>query len=524
MAFKAYFFKFQKRTNSTAQPILQAAEFESNITLNDSCSVVNPVLILDANITAVENIYSCNYCYIPEFSRYYYIDDWTFSIGVWAALCHVDVLSSYRDTILSQPLYVLRSTYDNNGNILYDPNVSDATYGTTADQATYQSSAIENPFAYADGVYVVGIINKESSNGAVTYYAFNTIGFKYFCRQLFTYQPNGWLGIDTSEISEGLQKALVNPFQYVVSCQYLPINVSDVTALGGEGVTSILFGWYEVNLPVGARKIDTTFRVRKTSMLSIPRHPLTVFRGNYLNIAPYAVYTLRYYPFGTINIDSEAIASWNTLDCYVDLDLCTGKGILNIAVNGFNNPIRTIEAQVGVNVPTAALQTNFFNIATPQVAGGVAGAALIGQLGNMGGTVENPVSPGLNMDKVKNFFGTLSETWSKMKSDFTGSISTIKQEASNIFNTAVAATTTAEITGFQGNASAFTNQTLTLSGRFLPVVSEDFSHTGRPLMKTRILSTLSGFCLCKDADFGIPGTDREKQAVKAFLEGGVYIE
>ena len=111
-----------------------------------------------------------------------------------------------------------------------------------------------------------------------------------------------------------------------------------------------------------------------------------------------------------------------------------------------------------------------------------------------------------------------------MKSDFSGSLSTIKQEASNIFNTAVAATTTAEITGFQGNASAFTNQTLTLSGRFLPLVTEDFSHTGRPLMKTRILSTLSGFCLCKDADFGIPGTDREKQAVKAFLEGGVYIE
>jgi hypothetical protein len=43
-------------------------------------------------------------------------------------------------------------------------------------------------------------------------------------------------------------------------------------------------------------------------------------------------------------------------------------------------------------------------------------------------------------------------------------------------------------------------------------------------MALRQLSTLSGFVLCRDADVSFICTERERAAIKAFLEAGFFIE
>ena len=530
MALTANFYQFGKKNNSTKQPTLVNLAFSCTVELKESCSIVNPVLVINFNDVNVSDgvILGTNYLQLVNFSRYYFINDWVWLNGVWQCTCTADPLATFKQSILQETFYIMRSTYDSGGNVLYDGTVGDSKYPVTAAQPTYNSSADDNPFTQVDGVYIVGIINSSSENGAVTYYTFNTIGFRVFCSQLFNYS-SGWLDIDTTEISEDLQKALVNPFQYVVSCQYLPINVQDVIDIGGTATTTIRFGWWSVTVPQGARIVDTTARIRRVNSLTIPRHPSAASRGSYLNLSPYSIYTLRYYPFGTINIDSEAIAGWNTLDLYADMDLCTGKGVLNICVNGFNNPIRTIEAQLGVPIPTASLQTSYSNIATGNTALMAAGATLIGGINTQADTVENPVAynGGGFMDTIKGTFQRIKSDFQNMGEQVRGVVSEgggIKQMASDIFNLAVAASTTAEIQGMQGNASAYNAQTLTLSGRFLPITAEDFTHIGRPLMALRQLSTLSGFVLCRDADVSFICTERERAAIKAFLEAGFFIE
>ncbi len=531
MALTADFYIFGKRNNSTKQPASADLAFSCSVTLKDSCSIVNPVLVLNfGSINAADNvILRTNYLRLTPFNKYYFINDWVFIGGVWQCTCSIDTLGTYKSLILNESFYIMRSTYDNNGQLLYDGAVGDSKYPVTAGQPTYNSAAVNNPFTQVDGVYIVGVINANSENGAVTYYTFNQIGFRAFCSQLFNYS-SGWLNIDTTEISEDLQKALVNPFQYVVSCQYLPINVQDVIDMGGTTpTTTIRFGWWSVTVSQGARIVTTQSRIRRTTQLTIPRHPQAATRGTYLNLSPYSIYTLRYYPFGTIDIDSEAIAGWSTLDLYADLDLCTGKGILNISVNGFNNPIRTIEAQLGVPIPTASLQTSYSNIATGKTAVMAAGATLLGGINTQEETVQNPVSynGGGFLDTIKGTFQRIGADFKRMGEQAKSVVSDsggIKQMASDIFNMAVAASTTAEIQGMQGNASAYNAQTLTLSGRFLPIVSEDLTHLGRPLMATRQLSSLSGFCLCRDADVSFGCTERERNAIKAFLEGGFFIE
>lgn len=63
--------------------------------LKDGTSVENPVLLLNTS-----NISGCNYMYIQDFGRYYFIND-VVSVrnGLWEVHGHVDVLKTYSSGI-----------------------------------------------------------------------------------------------------------------------------------------------------------------------------------------------------------------------------------------------------------------------------------------------------------------------------------------------------------------------------------------------------------------------------------------
>ena len=498
------FWTFAKRENATSRPTTTPEATYTNVLLKDDCSVVNPALKVLAAPTI--NVYDWNYCYIKEFERYYYITDWVWTLGVWVAELQVDVLASFRDRIGQQHLYVLRSASS------YNLDIVDGTYPTTAGAATYTAYSVSNPFSglYSnnDGTYIVGVVNRSASG--VCYYAFNFVGFRLFCSQLYNYS-SGWLDIDPSEISEDLQKALVNPFQYVVSAFYLPVPVSWFTNNSiGTATTTIQFGWWSVTVSSGGRILNPGTLYSFTTSMSIPRHPSSSTRGSYLNLNPYSIYTLRYYPFGTIDIDSEAICNWNTLDLYTDVDICTGKAILTLAVNGKSNPIRTMEASVSVPIPTASVNVDYMGLGS-KATGVAAVASAVGQLGKGEGTFFQNV-----VQKGKNFVANL-------RAGNTAAIASgAREAASNILSTTMAAKATAEITGQQGSYTLYDTQSLTLTGRFIPIAAEDIDHRGRPLCRVVTLNTLSGFIMCADADVIIPCTDREKSAIQAYLEAGFY--
>ena len=64
--------------------------------LKDGCSVENPSLL----ITYAGNITDCNYMYISDFGRYYFITDIvSVKNGLWELSGHVDVLMSYKTEI-----------------------------------------------------------------------------------------------------------------------------------------------------------------------------------------------------------------------------------------------------------------------------------------------------------------------------------------------------------------------------------------------------------------------------------------
>ena len=65
--------------------------------LKDSTSITDPTIIIESPINIV-CLY--NYAYIPEFNRYYFINDIvSYSNNLTQIILHVDVLMSFRDYI-----------------------------------------------------------------------------------------------------------------------------------------------------------------------------------------------------------------------------------------------------------------------------------------------------------------------------------------------------------------------------------------------------------------------------------------
>lgn len=81
-------------------------EIELVGSLRDESSVINPVFILEAT-----NPTAYNYCFIPDFNRYYFITNIeSVRTNLWRIHCAVDVLMSYQTQILNLNVIVSDET------------------------------------------------------------------------------------------------------------------------------------------------------------------------------------------------------------------------------------------------------------------------------------------------------------------------------------------------------------------------------------------------------------------------------
>lgn len=71
-------------------------------TLRNESSVINPSIVIQ-----IDNPSQYNYCYIPDFNRYYFITD-IISVrnDLWRLKCNVDVLMSFQSQILNLDVIV----------------------------------------------------------------------------------------------------------------------------------------------------------------------------------------------------------------------------------------------------------------------------------------------------------------------------------------------------------------------------------------------------------------------------------
>lgn len=75
-------------------------------TLRDEADIVDPVILIEYAGTLT----NCNYMYISEFNRYYFITKIeSVRTNLWRVSAHCDVLKTYAQAILGTPAVVARS-------------------------------------------------------------------------------------------------------------------------------------------------------------------------------------------------------------------------------------------------------------------------------------------------------------------------------------------------------------------------------------------------------------------------------
>lgn len=109
-------------------------------TLRAQTSIVNPVI----RVEGAASIVAYNYCHIPAFNRYYFINDCvSIRSGLWEISMHVDVLMSFRAGILSSPV-VLDSSEDTGKNAYLDGDVWTRLVKTKTDIINFPSGLSES--------------------------------------------------------------------------------------------------------------------------------------------------------------------------------------------------------------------------------------------------------------------------------------------------------------------------------------------------------------------------------------------
>ena len=467
MSFKVNFYTLSKRDNSTKQPI--GTGDEQNCILKDGCGILNPTIKLDIGRASDPAAY--NYAYIPEFNRYYFIEEWYFENALWTASMRVDVLATYKSAIGSASLYVLRAYGD------YDGSIIDNLYPTKTGCTFDKDNSVSNPWN-TTGLFVVGIVTQDAAFGSMDYYVMTAAELRTMCLALTdpTTIIDSTYDFDLMDASAGLQLSLVDPMQYIKTCVMLPVSVGDITNLGTAGTINV-YRW-----PAGTgQKVYPTSRIYKSLTFTIKKHPDATSRGSFLNSAPYTNVTLTIPPFGCIDIDSSVTCNATYLYVDIEVDPITGKGILIIKCNDII--LNRIEAQIGVPISLSSVTRDYIGAASSALGtiGGLVGGAMSG---NIGGAI--------------------------------GSLAGIGNSIESLMPRANTIGTTGAFAALHGDVR--------LDFQFFRPVNDDRVHNGRPLCQMKTLSSLSGYMLIQDGDVETSGTATEDAKVRAYLEGGFYYE
>ena len=524
------FLAFSKRLNSTKLPPTPTDLNSFTITdaqLKGPCTILRPAIeVRTTQVSGLGAYTQFTYCYIQEFKRYYFINSWEFLGARIAFTCEVDVLASYKSAITSSTQYVLRSASASDGRIV------DTKYPISARQPVINGLTVNNPLLpSSNGCVVCGIVSKSGSiTGCVQYWVFDISGFIELSMALFNFTTQ-W-GAGGQDIADGIKKAITDPFQYFTDCFWLPYSVTDFTSRSLATQTQTVYVGYDtITLSnyayffTGSPEVAFTNKIE----LTLAKHPQASSRGIYLNSSPYSKYYFSFFPFcGEVELDASQFTDKSALYCIYTVDLRTGRGVLNLCTSFTGSSytdwkpgeiVFAAEAQVGVDIPLAAIHTALPQSLAPVITGGVAAAA--SESGGFLQMGKKLLSTGVN------WFGSIvgaSQEQKQAAYETVGAQPYTMGDVSKIGSLAMKSE--CQMLGSQGAMSFNYRQPLRLWGVFYYVVDEGLTWNGRPLCQQVSLSALSGYICCDKPS--LPGPNNalapEIAEIENFLASGCFLE
>ena len=461
------FYNHTKRSNSTKLP---TGGTEIACVLKDECSVISPVLELKT-----DGYPTYNYAYISDFSRYYYVSDWTFNRGVWSCTLLVDVLTSWRDTIKATQAQVLFSSSLYNMNIMDNRLASIGSYTRESKTADFVGT-LSNQNTTPSGTFALNALSNTSTwaTGATTTYFMSYQQMQLFARELVA--PDVW---------EGLKQFFNNPMDGITECYYIPLDISEYVSLSADGAVQV--GDYTFPTATAKKALSTNLALKSyTTSIEIPWH-----YSDFRRLPPYTELTL-FVPFcGAKPINPEMVYNIDKLFIDYSVDIVTGN--VQAIVYNKEEVLEEFSGNCKITLPVGQTQSRAENViaatggAITAVAGFASGNVALGATGVLSAlsSVINPTSVkttgGMSGTVLGAILGNDLKRWQKFRLSATSRDTADKPE----------------------------NMRATL---------------GSALNKVTSLSNLTGYVQCYGASVNASATSEEIAMINDYLNSGFYIE
>lgn len=447
--------------------------------LKDASSSLRPVISLQW--PGVGSPCAFNVCYISEYGRYYFVDNWTYADRQWTANCSVDVLATYKTEIGTAQKYILRADW------VEDPKIMDGKYPPVFPlyEDVYSVSGATFATDFSGGRYIVNVVGKGNTYNAAggSYYSLTALHLQQLIDAVFTETDTMWntavtpttdLGEALNTFGEKWSKSILNPAQFINSIYWVPFVP---TTSGGATIKLGNFNTYVV----GDSPSSPISKLAWYCTIPIPTGAIC-----WENVPPYASYMLYFPPFGTFELDARKIfQQGGSVNGFVITDITNGESILEVyAGTQTTKPMIVASAQIGTPIQLSGSSVNYANAVKSGInaAGGLASSILRG--------------------------------------DVVGSIT---GAASGIIDVQQSLAPVATNGGYGGGLAAL-HSFRGVVKTSLTTPTKDPTDQGYPVLDVRQISGLSGYILCADGEIDIPGTADEMAEISAFLTGGFYYE
>lgn len=533
---QAVFYTVTKRVNSTALP---TGGTTKNIKLKQPTSLSNPVISLKDN-----NNLKYNYCYIPDFDRYYWIIDAVVeNKDIVSYSLSVDVLASYRSEIMNSTKYINRSASN------YNNNLTDTllVHGEKVN-VDYKSVDINNykPVngTTLGGCFLMTVMSNqyaglpdENPEVAKPTYGYNSVTYVVTFEQLHricaeVFSPTLYNATDL-----GIEQATIcNPFQYLISVRWVPMDVDDIA----DGTAPTTFGWMNLNRLYGALPCILDNPFTQSINFEIKIHNQSVDnKFNWIkNSNEWSSYLLMAPGIEPITIDASLPGDY--LYLVYSLDKSSGSGsylLFNNTSSGQGTSgklIATGVANLGVNIPVNALLVDYakaeydlaMNSAQSESNDASFRSAIIDKITNFFSSAVSAYENS-SIGQTVNFLGDVGSSFfegvvmgkQKEQQDLTVDYNRLTAKNSAIFPTPHAlGTWDSNIVNMIAIRKAYL-----IEKYYLPD-NDPQENFGLPCHKNLRIGSLSGYCECGNGYVSCDATEIEKSKIANMLVGGFYVE
>jgi len=300
MSIIAYFYTFNKRTNSTKLVTNDDLRITSAISLKNPTSLHRPTIILAVGESDRAKALAVNY--VKFNTAYYWIRDTRINnTNHFEFDCEVDVLATWREEILATKAYIL---YSNKGSYQLTDNRLGLRHDYDYTQSSYALSSIFRN--YYGSVYLLSTIDKQ---GLASGYMINAA-------QMITLGEE----LNDETVLGNLAQYFANPWDSINGISLTPLQVPDEIAEQKIGL-----GYYTCEKAVGYKMVPTAALAEELSLDITPKND---FRDSSIATA----YMLLLPFIGIVPLDSDIIYNSTKLTIRVTAEPMSGGIIYRVGV------------------------------------------------------------------------------------------------------------------------------------------------------------------------------------------------